>query len=187
MRPLRLILCSRRRVAVLVLAASAIAVTAVGGPAQAKYPGTNGRIAFTSYDPSTGDSHVFVANPDGTKVQQLPPDAADMPFGHRTRMLITICCVTGPPRPAIINADGSGFTLLNVPDLPPDGAVACNVVIGRHPTPLPVHGEYRPLARWDLHHPSLGRRGAQAAHGQPFPPTGNFGGGDIPGDYSPDR
>lgn len=50
-----------------------IAVSFAGAPAQAKYPGTNGQVAFTRYDPLPGDAHVFVANPDGTKARQLLP------------------------------------------------------------------------------------------------------------------
>jgi Tol biopolymer transport system component len=168
---------------------AAIAVIVAGAPAQAKYPGTNGQVAFTRYDPSTGDAHVFVANPDGTKERQLPPGAADnavwSPDG--SKLLLTICCVTGPPRPAIINADGTGFTLLDVRDLPQDGAVVCRAW---SPDGADLLCQF--MGNID---PSLdGIYTIRASDGavlkrltiNPFPPVGNFGGGDIPGDYSPD-
>src|SRR5215469_15161523 len=115
---------SWRRAAVLAVIA-AVSVLAVSGTAQAKYLGTNGQIAFSHYD-DTG-SHVFIANPDGGNPKQLPADDADIavwsPGG--SQLLLTICCPVAPPRPATINADGTGFNLLSVSDLPADGAVIC--------------------------------------------------------------
>src|SRR5215212_7340532 len=60
----------------LVLAAGTLSQGA--GPAKAAYPGTNGKIAFESerttgrgVDNPTGDSEIFIMNPDGTGVRQL--------------------------------------------------------------------------------------------------------------------
>ena len=86
----------RRTWLVTLLAIALISLTALR--AAAKYPGTNGQIAFTHYD-DTG-SHVFIANPDGGNPKQLPADDADLavwsPGG--SQILLTICCPSGPPR-----------------------------------------------------------------------------------------
>ena len=48
------------------------------GPAEAAFPGANGKIVFTSIrttgpgvDNPTGDEEIFMMNPDGTEVTQL--------------------------------------------------------------------------------------------------------------------
>jgi Tol biopolymer transport system component len=65
----------RSRTAALVAAAAAIVLLTIGGSAQAKAPGPNGRIAFVRADPASteGDTFAFTANPDGTDPQQLFP------------------------------------------------------------------------------------------------------------------
>src|SRR5215470_19477796 len=52
-------------------ASAALAATALAGPAGATVAGTNGQIAFARQLP-TGGTDVFIANPDGTQVQQVP-------------------------------------------------------------------------------------------------------------------
>jgi Tol biopolymer transport system component len=158
-------------------------------PAAAKYPGTNGLVAFTTFDPVTGDSHVVIANPDGSQEKQLPPDAASQPVWSPdgSQILVTICCPSGPPRPAIINADGTGFNLLSVPDLPADGAVACRAW-------SPDASQLLCQFMGNTDHSLDGIYTIRASDGavlkrltvNPYPPTDNFGGGDIPGDFSPD-
>ncbi len=54
-----------------ITASAALAVTALAGPAGATVAGTNGQIAFARQIP-TGGADVFIANPDGTQVQQVP-------------------------------------------------------------------------------------------------------------------
>lgn len=166
-----------------------MAVAVVAVPAVAKVPGTNGQIAFTRYDFAAETSHVFVANPDGTHEHQLPPDDADgaawSPDGNR--ILLNICCPTGPPRPAIINADGAGFNLLDIPDLPPEGDVTCRAW---SPDGTQLLCQFMSAADHSLD----GIYTIRVSDGavlrrltvNPFPPMGDFGGGDIPGDYSPD-
>jgi Tol biopolymer transport system component len=174
--------------AALLAVAFGAAMGAVFAPlAAAKYPGTNGLIAFTRAD-ETG-THVFVADPDGTHPRQLPPDDADgavwSPGGDR--IVVTICCPSGPPHPATINADGTGFKLLSVPDLPADGAVICRAW-------SPDASRLLCQFQRDTDHSLDGIYVLHAFDGavlrrltvNPYPPTGNFGGGDIPGDYSPD-
>jgi hypothetical protein len=96
-------------------------------PAGATVPGTNGQIAFVR----GGD--LFTANPDGTHVNQVPllypadffsvpawsPDGGRLLISHTFRVDSEgECCL--PFRPAIVNPDGSGFTLLTIPDGPFD-------------------------------------------------------------------
>ena len=66
----------------LVLAAGTLSQGA--GPAKAAYPGANGKIAFESerttgrgVDNPTGDSEIFIMNPDGTGVRQLTKNTSD--------------------------------------------------------------------------------------------------------------
>jgi Tol biopolymer transport system component len=75
MRLPRLIVRGRKRIAALVVAVAAIALIAIGGSAQAKVSGPNGRIAFARNDPASTeeDTFAFTANPDGSDPQQLFP------------------------------------------------------------------------------------------------------------------
>jgi Tol biopolymer transport system component len=114
------------RVLLVALIAVVFAVL-VALPAGATVPGTNGQIAFVR----GGD--LFTANPDGTQVSQVPllypadffsvpawsPDGGRLLISHTFRVDSEgECCL--PFRPAIVNPDGSGFTLLTIPDGPFD-------------------------------------------------------------------
>jgi TolB protein len=60
----------------LATAAALVALAAIGvAPAEAAFPGENGKIAFSSdrvtSDNPEGDDEIFVMNPDGTGVEQL--------------------------------------------------------------------------------------------------------------------
>src|SRR5262249_36518801 len=75
--------------------------------------------------PSTGN--IVVANPDGSarRVLRLPwppqpwPDARHPVWSPEGSKLLVIARRPNlPPRPAIMNADGSGLTVLDPPDLP---------------------------------------------------------------------
>ena len=66
----------------LVLAAGTLIQGA--GPAKAAFPGANGKIAFESerttgrgVDNPTGDSEIFIMNPDGTGLKQLTKNTSD--------------------------------------------------------------------------------------------------------------
>ena len=97
-------------------------------PAGARAPGVNGQIAFARLIP-TGGANVFTANPDGTNAQQVPLVYTAEDFGvpvwspDGSELLISQvfhldsggeCCL--PFRPAIVNPDGSDFTLLTIPN-----------------------------------------------------------------------
>ena len=87
------------------------------GHAHAEYPGPNGQIAFGRLDRAIDGHHVFTADPDGTDERQLPPGDAESPFWspNGSRVLVTLSRADTPLRPATLNPDGSGFTLLDNP------------------------------------------------------------------------
>jgi len=173
------------------IAALATALCAAIAPATAKAPGSNGRIAFNVYDPAADNLSITTANADGSDPTPVvtpgfavnpvwSPDGSKLLFGTFTDAGF---------RPATINLDGSGYTVLASPELPSyldrgpclwiphsarilchvrnfttsdhswDGIYSMDAVDGAHPTRLTVN---------------------------PYPPGGAFGGGDVPGDVSPD-
>jgi hypothetical protein len=169
-----------------------LGLVAVGGPAQAKYPGPNGQIAFSRYDPATGEPRIFIANPDGTHQHQLvlplPGDNAVWAPGGGKLLIALVFRPEASVRPATVNADGSDFTVLDVPQLPQDMDLRCTawspdatrllcqaIRFGGEPS---LNGIYTIRA-------SDGG-GLTRLTVNPYPPEGEFGGGDIPGDYSPD-
>ena len=100
--------------------------------ASAVAPGASGQIAFARQIP-TGGADIVTANPDGSAAATVPIQVPAEDFGvpvwspDGNRLLIshTIrfdssgdCCL--PFRPAIVNPDGSGFSLLTMADAPFD-------------------------------------------------------------------
>jgi Tol biopolymer transport system component len=74
----------------------------------------NGRIAFGVEE----SSHVFTANPDGTHQSQLLPARADCPGWSHDGTKIVVCVQRdsrGLFRSATVNADGTGYNLLDTP------------------------------------------------------------------------
>jgi Tol biopolymer transport system component len=67
----------RKLIRFAVVAAAAAAFIAI--PAAANPPASNGRIAFTRFDPVQGDDFVYTANPDGSQERQLLPTGAEGP------------------------------------------------------------------------------------------------------------
>jgi Tol biopolymer transport system component len=181
-----------KRAARLLLAfALVVAAMATASPVGAKTPGPNGQIAFTRYD-SSGEAHIFIANPNGTHEHPLPlPTPADVavwsPDG--SKLVVFPHRADAPARPATVNPDGSSFMVLEVPRLPrdidlvcpawsPDGArLLCQASRGPGADPG-LNGIYTIRA-------SDGG-GLRRLTVNPYPPSGNFGGGDNPGDFSPD-
>jgi Tol biopolymer transport system component len=177
-----------RLLVVLVLAALA---AATASPAGAKAPGPNGQIAFSRPDPATGEPRIVIANPDGTHEHQLLlPLAGDGPVWSPDagKLLVTVFSPSASVRPATVNADGSGFKVLEVPQLPSDMDMGCRAW-------SPDATRLLCQAMRFEGDPSLnGIYTIRAADGSglrrltvnPYPPRGDFGGGDIPGDFSPD-
>ena len=114
-----------------ITASAALAVTALAGPAGATVAGTNGQIAFARQLPG-GGADVFIANPDGTHVQQVPlvypaedfgiprwsPDGSQLLISHVLRFDASGNLL--PFRPATVGLDGSNFNLLEPPGAPFD-------------------------------------------------------------------
>jgi Tol biopolymer transport system component len=164
--------------------------TVLATPAALASP-VNGRIAYTRYDLATGDSHIFIANADGTGEHQLNlPYPADFavwsPDG--SKILITMFRPDAPIRPAVVNPDGAGLSVLDVAGAPGDAGMGCKAwspdgsrllcQVMSFSDDHTVDGIYTISA-------SDGG-GLLRLTDNPYPPVGNFGGGDIPGGYSPD-
>jgi hypothetical protein len=118
----------RRALRLLPVFMLAVLLTATAAPAGAKAHGQNGQIAFSRYDQATGEPRVFIASPDGTHEHQLLlPLAGDGPVWAPGggKLLVTVFRPEVSVRPAIVNADGSGFRVLEVPQLPPDMDMGC--------------------------------------------------------------
>src|SRR2546430_9326457 len=66
-----------RVVAVLVVALAGVAAVS----AAASRPGTNGQITFGRFNPTLGDTQVYVVNPDGSgqRLVQAPTDTGECP------------------------------------------------------------------------------------------------------------
>ena len=89
--------------------------------ARATVAGPNGRIAFTRFDPVTEAPKTFTIALDGTDEIQVPAEAAGCPAWSpgSTKLLVCTPNAAGFWRPATVNADGSGLTLLDAyPGLP---------------------------------------------------------------------
>jgi Tol biopolymer transport system component len=65
-----------RRLQIVLALSVTMGLVAVAAPAQATFPGTNGRIAFGS-DRYGGTHNIFTMNPDGTHVRRLTSLTAD--------------------------------------------------------------------------------------------------------------
>jgi WD40 repeat protein len=94
-----------------------LAVGVTTGPAEATTHGTNGQIVF-GYDDDTG--RMFVADPDGTHMFQLPlRDPAGCPGWSPDGNKVLVGCnfpPDGPVRPATIDPDGRHFKILDAAD-----------------------------------------------------------------------
>ena len=160
-------------------------------PAEAKTLGTNGQIAFTGYDSATGEPHTFIGNPDGTHRQELSlPFPGDNPTWSPggSKLFVNVFRPDAPVRPATVNPDGSSFTVLDVPELPGDTDMACRAWSPDGTKLLCEVTNFFGHTELDGVYTirSSDGGGLTRLTTNPYPPEGEFGGGDIPGDYSPD-
>lgn len=180
----------RRLLATAAVLALAGGVTAVP-PAAAKTAGPNGRIAYTELDPGTGDPHVTTVNPDGSDARTLDlgGPAGNPRWSPDGRRLAVFVFSDAGIRPAVVGADGTGLTVLRVPALPSYLDVSPCVWT---PTATRLLCAVRNFTTAD--HSWDGIYSIAAGDGSnpvrltvnPYPPSGEFGGGDAPGDVSPD-
>ena len=112
---------------------SLLLVTWVSSPAQATFPGTNGRIAFTSN--LHGTWQLYTMTPDGSALRQVThiPHSRDISlFGSWSpdgTELVFASTMTGDPEIYTINADGTGLAQIThdpgaadlIPGFSPDG------------------------------------------------------------------
>jgi Tol biopolymer transport system component len=136
-----------RRWSAVLTTTALMALTAIDGPAHASVSGPNDVIAFARQI-GIGGADVFITNPDGTDVRQVPlgypaedfgipiwsPDRSELLISHLLRFDAAGDIL--PFRPATVEPDGANFTVLEPPDGPfdmgcfawhPDGArLLCN-------------------------------------------------------------
>lgn len=175
----------------LMFAAALLALWAASvSQASAKVPGPNGLIAFDAPDPVTGAGTSWIVDANGAGLTALSVGVES--FAPRwspegSRLLLATFSDLGL-RPAIVNPDGTGFTILAVPGIPafmdigpcvwiPPGArILCKSQNFNTPDHS-LDGIY-----------SMTNAGTDPIRltVNPFPPSGPFGGGDVIGDVSPD-
>jgi Tol biopolymer transport system component len=175
-------------------------LTAVTAPpfALAKAPGANGPIAFTRYIGGgfdSGEPHVTLINPDGSGEVQIPlPWPADLASWSADggRVVVTVF-VEDSLRPAVVSPDGSSVTLLQVPEAPRDLALLCRtwspnggLLLCQGDSFSAEHPESNGIYAIRSSDGSGLTRLTTGAFPPVFGPKGTCGGGDYPGDYSPD-
>ena len=163
-----------------------LGLVALTGPAQAKVAGPNGQIAF-----GRDDGQIFITNPDGTNEHELKlpyPAFGPVWSPDGTKLLLNVFAPNLPLRPVTVDPDGSGLNLLTVPQAPSDMDLRC-LAWSPNSARLLCQGQI-----FEGDHSLDGIYTIRASDGggltrltvNPYPPTGEFGGGDIPGDFSPD-
>jgi Tol biopolymer transport system component len=103
------------RAVVLAFVAPVVIIVGVAGtkPAEAAFPGKNGRLAFTS--DRDGDFEVFTMRPDGSDVKQLTKNKAvdaPMDWSPDGKKLVFVSDRDGDLEVYTMNADGSGVKRL---------------------------------------------------------------------------
>jgi Tol biopolymer transport system component len=91
-----------------------LALTLAGAaalPAGARPPGTNGQITFGRFNPTLGDTQVYVVNPDGTGQRRVqgPNDTGEFPRWFSDGAHIATCCPMPDGGSRIINPDDGTF------------------------------------------------------------------------------
>ena len=154
-------------------------VTLLAGTAQAETPGVNGRITFGRFNDDIGDFDIFTANPDGSDMTEVLPGPAECPRWSADGTQILVCVEDdGLVRPAIMDADGSGLSVVPVADptlnlgcwaWSGSGRLACEAWDDAHPNRAPGVFVLRSSDGGGLHRVT----------------TNSVGSHDVPGDFAP--
>ena len=167
--------------------------TVIAAPAGAQVIGTgtlsgvapiavaNGRIAYVTDSRRCDDCHVFTVEPDGSGRVRLTDLANGGPewSPDGTRFIFPAIADDGRVTTATIAADGTGFAVFDIPD--PTLNVAC--------WSWSPDGKRLACESWDETQPDRGGLyTVSSTDGQELErlTTNPYGGGDFPGDFSPD-
>ena len=151
-------------------------------PSSAPIARTRDRIVFGQFSDTLGDFLLFTADPNGSDIEPVLPGVAECPGWAPDGSSTLVVCVANPAgllRPATVQADGSGLTLLD--NLDPTLNIACGA--------WSPDGARLVCEAWDDQHPA--RNGIYSVRSSD---GGDLqlllaepkGGQDIPGNYSPD-
>jgi Tol biopolymer transport system component len=109
-----------RRKSLVIVTLLALALVLLASPAGATYPGANGRILFSRFDPAIGDQDFYTANPDGSRVLQVTSVPSYCPewSPDGTRIAFTFVEPDGNTKVATMKADGSELRVLATGECP---------------------------------------------------------------------
>ncbi len=163
-----------RVVAVLVVALAGVAaVSAAASPR-----GTNGQITFARFNPTLGDTQVYVVNPDGSgqRLVQAPTDTGECPRWFSDGTHIAICGDQSGGSSRIINPDDGSYRIVPNPD--PTLFNPCGI-----PSP---DGSLLLCETFSEDGSQNGIHTIRSSDGGGFTQiTSNPGGDDVPGSWSP--
>jgi Tol biopolymer transport system component len=122
-----------RRSFAIVAAITLFGLVAFGGTAHAKVPGPNGRIAFSRFDPTIGDTTTFIVDPNGNGLQAIfagqvtgqprwSPDGSALAFFSPDNNPCPPCAAST----VILNPDTGAFRVLTPPQ-PNTLSTACDI------------------------------------------------------------
>jgi Tol biopolymer transport system component len=167
-----------------VLAGLMALAAASAAPAAANPPHANGQIVFARFDPLLEDTVIHTVNPDGSHERQVLPLPAECPRWTPDGTRITTCGFPPHNATAIINPDDGSYRALPMPD--PDNLFTACLLMSPDATRLACEGFGEDLVG-NPTDPSLnGIYTIRSSDGRDLTRmTSNPGGGDLPGDYSP--
>jgi TolB protein len=178
-----------RRASPIAVVAAMLIIGLVGTSpsAGAKVAGTNGRIAFSRYDPETDDNIAYTANPDGSDEQRLLPGfTSSTPRWSPDGSEVAVVSGLGVPCPptctgntVIVDPDTGNYRVLP-PQGYPDVSTFCSIW-----SPNATH--FACEGGNDDDHARNGVYAIRSSDGGGLTRlTDAHGGRDIPIDYSPD-
>ena len=160
------------------ICAAALPALAAPPTAAAVPTSPNGQIVFARFDPTLDATKVYTVNPDGSHLQELFPGGAGWPSWSPDGSEVSIFCCGDGMAAHLVDADTGSFRELAPPD--PTLEVHCG--------PWSADGTRLACESYGMTDPSRnGIYTIRASDGGGLSRiTSNPGGGDIPGDFSPD-